>query len=81
MKLPLEDLNPGPCPLHPISIYTCGVTIASRVCNGKVYVVIVTLTKHTIFVFQPNRHFNRISDPVQKNTSTFLYINPSKIQF
>ena len=44
VKLPLGDLNLSPCPPHLTSTYTCGVTIASRVCNGKVYVVIVTLT-------------------------------------
>ena len=31
VKLPLGDLNPDPCPPHPTSIYTCGVTTASRV--------------------------------------------------
>ena len=34
VKLPLEDLNPDRCPPHPISIYTCGVTTAPRVCGG-----------------------------------------------
>ena len=34
MKLPYKDLNPGPCPPHPTSIYTCGVTIATRVRDG-----------------------------------------------
>ena len=27
MKLLLRDLNPGPCPPHSTSTYTCGVTI------------------------------------------------------
>ena len=33
VKLPLGDLNTDPFPPHPISIYTCEVTIASRVCS------------------------------------------------
>jgi len=35
IKLPPGDLNPGPYPPHPTSIYTCGVTTASRVHGGK----------------------------------------------
>ena len=35
VKLPPGDLNPGPCPPHPTSTYTCGVTIAPRVCGGN----------------------------------------------
>ena len=35
VKLPLRDLNPGPCPPHPTSIYTCGVTTAPRLHGGK----------------------------------------------
>ena len=34
MKLPPGDLNPDLYPPHPTSIYTCGVTIAPRVCGG-----------------------------------------------
>ena len=38
VKLPLGDLNPGPCPPHSTSTYTCGVTIgvttALRMCGG-----------------------------------------------
>ena len=36
MKLSFEDLNPSPCPPHPISTYTCGVTITTRVCDDNV---------------------------------------------
>ena len=35
VKLPPRDLNPDPCPPHPTSTYTCGVTIALRVCGGS----------------------------------------------
>ena len=35
VKLPPEDLNPDPYPLHPINTYTCGVTIAPKVCSGN----------------------------------------------
>ena len=34
VKLPLGDLNPGPCPSHPTSIYTYGVTIVPNMCGG-----------------------------------------------
>ena len=30
VKLPPEDLNPNPYPLHPTSTYTCRVTTAPR---------------------------------------------------
>ena len=35
VKLPLGDLNLSPCPPHPTSTYTCRVTIAPRVCDGR----------------------------------------------
>ena len=42
MKLPPGDLNSGPYPSHPTSIYTCGVTTAPRVCGGgKIYGIIL----------------------------------------
>ena len=34
VKLLPGDLNPDPYPSHPTSTYTCGVTIAPRVCGG-----------------------------------------------
>jgi len=34
VKLIHGDLNPGPCPPHLTSIYTCGVTTVPRVCGG-----------------------------------------------
>ena len=37
VKLPLGELKPGPFPSHPTNTYTCGVTIASRVCGGANY--------------------------------------------
>ena len=40
MKLPPRDLNPGPCPPHPTSTYTCGVTIALMVCFEDVLIVL-----------------------------------------
>ena len=36
VKLPPGDLNPDPCPTHPTSTYTCGVTTAPRVCSGTI---------------------------------------------
>ena len=35
VKLPPGDLNPGLCPPHPTSTYTCGVTIVPKVCGGS----------------------------------------------
>ena len=34
VKLPSGDLNPDPYPSYSINTYTCGVTIASRICDG-----------------------------------------------
>ena len=34
VKLPLGDLNSGPCPLHPTNTYTYGVTTTPRVRGG-----------------------------------------------
>ena len=36
MKLPPENLNLSFCPTHPTNIYTCGVTIAPRVCGSPI---------------------------------------------
>ena len=35
VKLPLRDLNAGPYPPHPISVYTYGVTITPKMCGGN----------------------------------------------
>ena len=35
VKLPLGNLNPDSYPPHPTSTYTCGVTIAPRMCSSK----------------------------------------------
>ena len=36
VKLPYEDLNSGVCPPYPTNTYICKVTIALRVCDGKI---------------------------------------------
>ena len=46
VKLSSGDLNPRPYPPHPTSTYTCGVTIAPRVCDGQV----VLKLKRCVFV-------------------------------
>ena len=33
VKPPFTNLNPDPCTPYPTSTYTCGVTIALRVCD------------------------------------------------
>ena len=38
VKLPPGDLNPDPCPPHPTSTYTCGMTIAPRMCGGHTHI-------------------------------------------
>ena len=43
VKLPLGDLNPDPCPLHSTSIYTCGVSIAPKVCINAYHVLLIIL--------------------------------------
>ena len=39
VKLPSRDLNPGLYPLQPTSTYTCGVTIALKVCGGQEHIL------------------------------------------
>ena len=34
VKFPPRDLNPDPCPPHPINTYIYGVTITLRTCSG-----------------------------------------------
>ena len=34
VKLLPRDLNPDPCPPHPINTYIYGVTITLRTCSG-----------------------------------------------
>ena len=52
VKLLPGDLNPGPCPPHPTSTYTCGVTIAPRVCIGG---VLVLLKQYNVSLFNCER--------------------------
>ena len=35
VKFPPGDLNPGPCPPHSTSIYTCGMTTTPMVRDGE----------------------------------------------
>ena len=41
VKLPLGDLNPGPCLPHLTSTYTCKVTTAPRVRSGEIIVNLI----------------------------------------
>ena len=50
MKLSFGDLNSGPCPPHPTSIYTYGVTIAPRVCGGLLLVHLLTTISTVAYV-------------------------------
>ena len=45
VKLPPRELNSGPCPPHPTSTYTCGVTITPRVCGGKFFFFVLRSMK------------------------------------
>ena len=38
VKLPPEDMNSGPYPLHLTNTYICEVTIKSRVCCGDHFI-------------------------------------------
>ena len=38
VKSPLEDLNPGHYPSHPVNTYICGVTTAPRVRGGYLFI-------------------------------------------
>ena len=49
IKLPLGDLNPGPCPPHHISTYTCGMNIALKV-RGGIPTINIFLNKQTFYM-------------------------------
>ena len=44
------QLNLGPCPhtLHPISTYTCEVTITPKMCGASY--IIINLTNHVYYI-------------------------------
>ena len=44
VKLPLGDLNHSPYLLYPTNTYTCEVTIAPRVCGGKIHICLKLLS-------------------------------------
>ena len=47
VKLPYRDLNPNSCLSHPTNTYTCEVTIAQRVCN---YIIIIIIKGADFFL-------------------------------
>ena len=49
VKFSPGDLNDDPCPPHPTSTYTCGVTIALRVC-GNIYLFLRKGSMHIIMI-------------------------------
>ena len=61
VKFPLEDLNSDLCPPHPTSIYTCEVTIASRVHGGT-----ISFHYHALHV---------VGDPHSNNTARLSQIS------
>ena len=40
MNFPPGDLNPGPYPPHPTSIYICKITTAPRICGDVGYLFV-----------------------------------------
>ena len=71
MKLPLRDLNLNPYPPHPTSTYTCRVTIAPRVCDGRV----VLKLKRCVFVEILGIFFSSIFYVAAKVVLDFLFID------
>ena len=71
MKFPPGDLYPGPCPLHPTSTYTCGVTIVPKVCgsDNSTFISDVRTAQHNIRI---------IKCDVLVTTNNRLTIVPSK---
>ena len=51
VKLPSEDLNHDSYPPYPTSTYTCGVTIAPRVCDSLTFNIILPLFLHLFWLF------------------------------
>ena len=48
VKIFPRDLNPGPCPQNPTSIYTCRVTNAPRVCGGNRRLILIPSWNRTL---------------------------------
>ena len=62
VKLPPRDLNPDPYPPHLTSTYTCGVTIAPRVCGDTTFLEnIKSYQQHLLFYHSPNKIFQKIA--------------------
>ena len=69
VKLPLENLNPGPYPPHFTSIYTYGVTIASRVCDDKFSFLNIHVLQLAFRVLHRPNPATKNSNPYQKITN------------
>ena len=82
VKLPPRDLNPGPCPPHPTSTYTCGVTIAPRVCGGTIAYYILP---SNYFLWGWNEHGvtavrTKIKRRIQNFTSLFFSLRVNCVE-
>ena len=69
VKLSLKGLNSGSYPSHPTSIYTCGVIIVPKMCDGKRHLLrtqlyIIPSTSHLNFPinFTSNSHPKIVSN-------------------
>ena len=67
IKLPLENLNHGPCPPQPMSTYTCEVIIASRIYGSEFKIdTKIIIVNHLFQLFRYNGSLIR--------TCNFLWI-------
>ena len=69
VKFLLEDLNPGPYSLHFTSIYTYGVTIAPRVCDGKFSFLNIHVLQLALRVLHKPNLATKNSNPCQEITN------------
>ena len=74
VKLRPGVLNPSLYPPHPISIYTCEVTIAPRVCGGYLW----SNSNSTLIVNLKKKNKKTFNDLVYRNIdyhiSTFIQV-------
>ena len=68
VKLPYRDLNPNSCLSHPTNTYTCEVTIAPRVCN---YIIIIIIKGADFFLTKYSKSLLPPPPPPKKKEKMF----------
>ena len=70
VKLPPRDLNPGPCPPHPTSIYTYRMTTTPRVCGVlKVLSIVIKLALLIGYIENVQSEFKSLSSIIKSKNN------------